>query len=337
MESTTVTIIIPTFNRAASLERTLQGCVAQSYPSRLVEIIVVNDGGTDHSASVVEKIARENQRNIRYFTQQNAGPAAARNHGIQFASGDLILFLDDDVLPQPDLIEQHVAFRKRFPDYVCQGVVFPSKETHLLDKIMCLNRFSPDIADAMDWEFASGIGNLSVPKAWLVAVGLLDPNLRVMEDLDLTFRIRKNLNKTVKVAAHAIATNQKPANYGLESQMRQHWEAGQYFIRLIRKDADLLNPAFSKQMCQTFESWLKGIPNFSPMSDVELKTILGHIKVLEAHLIPDPKNEEILTVLIPAYQQLLSYSSLEGQYQEWHRLPASGPSTCRVTHDLLAA
>lgn len=84
-------VVIPTYNRAESLTTTLQSVLAQKY--RDFEIIVVDDGSCDDSASACSKLG---DSRIKYVWQENAGPAAARNHGCRQASGQFIAYLDSD-------------------------------------------------------------------------------------------------------------------------------------------------------------------------------------------------------------------------------------------------
>src|ERR1700734_4201914 len=96
IEVNSVSIIIPTFNGASRIGHTLDALLMQT-AGRNVEILVVNDGSTDDTASVVGRYSA-----VRLISQANAGPAAARNRGASEARGTLILFTDDDCVPMPD-------------------------------------------------------------------------------------------------------------------------------------------------------------------------------------------------------------------------------------------
>jgi glycosyltransferase involved in cell wall biosynthesis len=99
-----VSVVVPTYNRAALLEETLHSIFAQTRP--VDEIIVVDDGSTDETASVC---ARQSER-VRYLRQENSGlPALARNRGIAEAKGDWIAFCDSDDLWRPDKLEVELA------------------------------------------------------------------------------------------------------------------------------------------------------------------------------------------------------------------------------------
>ncbi|MDH4230862.1 MAG: glycosyltransferase [Nitrospirota bacterium] len=93
-----VSVIIPVFNGEDFIADAVNNVLAQNYPS--LEIIVVDDGSTDSTGEIVNKLPAD----IRYFRQKNQGPAAARDWGIKDASGEFLVFLDaDDLWPENNL------------------------------------------------------------------------------------------------------------------------------------------------------------------------------------------------------------------------------------------
>lgn len=89
-----ISVILPTYNRAAFLERSIGSVLAQRLPCD--ELLVVDDGSTDNTAEVVERLAATATVAVRYLYQPNQGAAAARNSGIGAARGQLLAFLDSD-------------------------------------------------------------------------------------------------------------------------------------------------------------------------------------------------------------------------------------------------
>ncbi|MCE5332421.1 MAG: glycosyltransferase family 2 protein [Bacteroidales bacterium] len=100
-----VSIIIPAYNAEKFLEETVASAMASTYP--FLEIIIVNDGSTDNTKSVIHKIKTQYPQ-IRSFEQKNSGVAVARNLAIRKARGKYILPLDADDLITPDYIEKAV-------------------------------------------------------------------------------------------------------------------------------------------------------------------------------------------------------------------------------------
>lgn len=114
-------IVTPTFNRAAVLETALNAMLGMDGVEQC-EIIVVDDGSTDATPVVLETLAARHPGIVRYTRQPNAGPGVARNTGLGLARLARILFLDDDVFPEPGLLRAHARFLDRGFD-VSQGVL----------------------------------------------------------------------------------------------------------------------------------------------------------------------------------------------------------------------
>ena len=103
MNNPKVSVIIPVYNTEAYVEQTLRSIMGQTL--RDIELIVVNDGSTDGSLSVLERIATGDDR-IRLYTQPNKGLSQTRNAGIARARGEFIYFMDSDDLLEPDAASQ---------------------------------------------------------------------------------------------------------------------------------------------------------------------------------------------------------------------------------------
>ena len=116
MISDSLTVIIPTYNRGPVLKKALDAYKTQSAPELVREIIVVDDGSTDGTEAIVLEASKDSSFPVRYLRQSNRGPAAARNYGISEARSPIILFTDSDIVPERDLVSQHVAWHKEFPD-----------------------------------------------------------------------------------------------------------------------------------------------------------------------------------------------------------------------------
>jgi glycosyltransferase involved in cell wall biosynthesis len=109
MDSPTVSIIIPTYNRASFLRKAIQSVLQQTY--RNFEIIVVDDGSTDDT---LESIGEMHNR-VTYLYQAHKGRSAARNYGIQVSKGEYIAFLDSDDQYLPQKLELQIKFLENNP------------------------------------------------------------------------------------------------------------------------------------------------------------------------------------------------------------------------------
>lgn len=102
-----VSVIVPVYNGATMIEQCLHSILTQSYTD--LEVIVVNDGSTDDTNAICERIAQKDHR-VRLLYQKNAGVSAARNNGIAIATGEYIAFVDaDDYLAENGLAQMLVS------------------------------------------------------------------------------------------------------------------------------------------------------------------------------------------------------------------------------------
>ena len=90
-----VSIIVPVFNAGRFLNKTLESLCGQDYWE--LEILCIDDGSKDDSADIIKSFEKKDQR-VKYIPQANAGPGAARNHGIELSNGEYIVFQDADDL-----------------------------------------------------------------------------------------------------------------------------------------------------------------------------------------------------------------------------------------------
>jgi len=141
-----VSVIVPLYNVAEYIRQTMSSLLQQAL--RDVEFILIDDGSTDTTVSLIESMAATDPR-IRLTKQDNRGPSAARNHGLRLAHGDYICFVDaDDIMPHDALTVMYDAAQKynadivtgdtrRFrgektwpmPTYVKYGVTTPGPKT----------------------------------------------------------------------------------------------------------------------------------------------------------------------------------------------------------------
>ncbi|MCB8978370.1 MAG: glycosyltransferase family 2 protein [Ardenticatenaceae bacterium] len=115
----TISIIIPTYNRKVFLYETLDSLTRQNFPAAHFEVIVVDDGSTDETSSVIDETF---PFALRYFWQENQGDAEARNLGAKQSEADILVFLDDDILVEPDYLEQLAKIHGSSTNKIVVGV-----------------------------------------------------------------------------------------------------------------------------------------------------------------------------------------------------------------------
>lgn len=180
-----ISVIMPTYNHAHFLGDALQSALKQSY--RAIEIIVVDDGSTDHTRAVVERFGER----VRYLWQENRGLASARNRGILAARGEYIALLDADDFWEPTYLEtvQRVLASQPTLGAVYTGLQFVNSKGERLTQ-RCVTTVPSDqlYERLLDGEFFAPSAVL-IRRACFTAVGLFDEALRASEDWDMWLRV----------------------------------------------------------------------------------------------------------------------------------------------------
>jgi len=107
-------IIIPCYNTAKNIGRTLQAFIEQTQPAKAYEIIVIDDCSTDQTVAEIRK-KMEAPQLVFLQNKRNSGPAYTRNRGIDQATGEIIIFSDGDTVPGERYVEKHLQTHARYP------------------------------------------------------------------------------------------------------------------------------------------------------------------------------------------------------------------------------
>jgi GT2 family glycosyltransferase len=194
MTEPAVSVVIPTYNRRRQLEQTLAGLARQTYSRDLFETIVVSDGSTDDTEEYLA--SGDLPLRVVAVTQPNAGPAAARNHGVGIARGQLIVFIDDDIVPAPGCLARHVERHDPLDDdRVVVGPMLDPPDHEMSPWIdweqrmlykqyegMVAGRFEPSPR-----QFYTG--NASIARRHVLAAGGFNTSFRRAEDIELAYRL----------------------------------------------------------------------------------------------------------------------------------------------------
>ena len=111
METPLISVIIPAYNAAKTIERTLQSALAQSYPN--FELLVIDDGSED---ATLEVVSRFHDPRLQVFACEHQGLAASRNRGLARASGDYCALLDADDLWTVDKLASQLKALQQHPE-----------------------------------------------------------------------------------------------------------------------------------------------------------------------------------------------------------------------------
>lgn len=118
----TISLIIPTYNRAASLKRALESALNLDYPPAGYEIIVVDNGSADATAAVVQDVRNHSvTHKIIYIREERLGLQKARHAGVRAAKGDILIFTDDDATFAPSWLHAYTQGFAAHPEMVAAG------------------------------------------------------------------------------------------------------------------------------------------------------------------------------------------------------------------------
>jgi glycosyltransferase involved in cell wall biosynthesis len=208
-----ISVVIATYERSDLLLRCVDALLAQTLPATRFEIVIVDDGS---SRAIREQVmtALSTRRRLRraptlrfLWLPMNRGPAAARNHGILAARGEVIAFTDDDTVPRPDWLQAGLAAIAHGADAVAGTVEVPLPAVP--------TDYERDAAGLSNAGFVTA--NCFVRRELLAAVGGFDERFRCAwrEDTDLCFRLRAS--GAIVRASHAarVVHPVRPARWGV--------------------------------------------------------------------------------------------------------------------------
>ena len=200
-----LSIIIASYNRAESLLMFLQELSHQVVPDSVDwEVVIVDNNSTDGTKSAIAPLVEENPQRYKYLLEGRQGKSIALNTGLRAATGEILVFTDDDCMPDPKWL---ATIAREFTSDLSLGVL--GGRVELFDKqdrpVTIRNFPDPTLIESRDQLFLFLIGaNMSIRRKVLDTVGEFDPFLgpgsrigAVMEDLDLLYRVFREKFKIV--------------------------------------------------------------------------------------------------------------------------------------------
>jgi GT2 family glycosyltransferase len=197
------TIQLCTYNRATVLARVLDACFEQTVPDDAYEVVLVDDGSSDETPDIVERARARANCSFTAMRQPNSGLAKSRNAGIGPAAGEQIIFIDDDVIPLPNFVEEHLRAHARDPAAIVRGGAIEVENLDVLPTpIWSIRNYSGNYF----WTT-----NVSVPLATIRAIGGFNEAFSEYgwEDIDVGLRLRE---RGVRAVFHpkALVYHYKP-------------------------------------------------------------------------------------------------------------------------------
>jgi glycosyltransferase involved in cell wall biosynthesis len=179
-----VSVIVPAYNQSRYVEAAVRSALTQTCDD--LEVVVVDDGSTDDTSSVVQAIA---DPRLRYVYQENRGLSGARNTGIRHARGEFLTFLDADDLFLPDKLEVLLAAFARRPELglVAGQAILVDQDGRRIGEIF--DRPLPDDPSDLLLGNPLHVGSVLLRKSWQARIGYFDEALRSYEDWDYWLRL----------------------------------------------------------------------------------------------------------------------------------------------------
>ena len=219
MSEVAISVVVPTRDRAESLDACLTALAAQSFDAGGVEVIVVDDGSREPVAPRLD--AWRTRLAISDVRTTGAGPAAARNAGSAAAGGAYLAFTDDDCVPDPGWLHALLTALRRKPGALVGGrtvnllTASPAPEASQLIADVAYDYYNADPENA---RFFSS-NNLACEAATFRGLGGFDPAFRTSEDRDLCDRWRAS-GRALVFAPDALVGHAH--RMGLAGFARQH-------------------------------------------------------------------------------------------------------------------
>ena len=311
MSKIQLSVIIPTYNRKEILKSSIDALFAQTISSYKYEIIVVDDGSYDGTEEMMQSIRGHAAISLRYFKQEKKGPAAAKSIGIKNSKGKIVLFINDDIIATPFLINEHIKSHKKNPDKKIAVLGYatwhPSlKITPFMD---WLENGGPQFdysgidSDKTGWKRFYTC-NISLKKDFLLTNGLFDEDFphASYEDIELGYRLAK---KGLMVLYNKNATGY---HYHKINSILKYCE---YRRKIIGKSHWLF---YQKPPELNFSEERKIFNSLSPKIQKRIKKIIKITREIEHIIISYPLvySEELKKSLYAYYQILTDHYSLRG-------------------------
>lgn len=237
-----LSIVIPTYNRSRQLEACLRLLAAQTASPERYEVVVVDDGSEDDTQDVLARL--KTPYRLRFERQENQGEAAARNRALELVAGHICLFIDDDILAEPGLVEAHIRAHAAGPVVGIghlslemaakrRGGLMRQFEVSWNEHYEALGagRTQPTFEDCYS-------GNLSVPTELTRNVGGFDATLPRSCDIELGLRLQR---AGVPLRYLPDASAAQRYEKGLEALLRDFDAGGLAAVTLWRRHPELLS------------------------------------------------------------------------------------------------
>jgi len=309
-----ISIITPSYNRVDELKHLYISLQEQSVDLNLFEFIISDDGSTDSTEDIVKQWQSESPFKIKFITQENQGPGAARNHGLEHSEGELILFIDSDCEAHPDWIK--TIYEEYLNDsFDAYGGPDAAKDDFtVLQKAIDFAMTSffttggmRGHSEKMMAKFFPRTHNMGIKRSVYEKVGGFG-SLRHGQDIEFSNRIRKS-GARIKFLINAVVYHRRRTS--LRQFFKQVFNWGVARVNLGKIDSSMLEPIhFLPAIASFIGIFLLGAVFYSK---VEMNYFLllvlvplGFISILGSFKKGDIRVFPLLLIVIPA--QIIGYA-----------------------------
>jgi len=286
-DSPTISVIIPTHNRQASLKRLLESLEGQTYLLEQMEVIVIADGCNDTTVEMLKSY--HGPLALRFSDQPGKGAAIARNQGAAIAKGSLLLFLDDDIDPTSHLVEVHVHAHRQ-PNQVVIGYLPPLLSNppsffHIQLRAWWEEKFQAMHKPGHRYTFEDLLsGNFSLDAELFNRVGGFDTAFRFHEDYELGVRLLE-AGADFMIEMNACGQHRDEAA-DLDRSLRRKRDEGAADVLFGRRHPEVMHRLglfrFGQPNSRLEQVKVRIIFRFQGLCDILVGTLRWSLDVMEA-------------------------------------------------------
>ena len=233
MSDPSISVVVPVYNAQRTLANCLEALLAQDYPDHLVQIIAVDNNSTDRSAQIARSYP------LTFLERKDKQSSyAARNLGLQNATGDIVLFTDSDCVARPDWISKFLTVFDD-PDVVgAGGRIDDAAPTNEVERFYCeVQPLRNGQKLAPDHYVSLVTANAAYRRTTLSEVGGFDERFETGGDISLSWRVQElGLGRICIVPNAVVVHHHRNTLNGMYRQFRRHGYGSMLLTRLHRDD-----------------------------------------------------------------------------------------------------
>ena len=235
-----ISIITPSYNRAHELKYLLKSLEKQNIDHNIFELIISDDGSSDNTKDLIKRWKNKSLFKIRYISQKNQGPGAARNHGLKNSQGELIVFIDSDCEAHPNWLKIIIDHYNKNDFDACGGPDSSKDDFTILQKAIDYSMTSffttggmRGHSENMIAKFYPRTHNMAIKRSIYENLGGFG-SLRHGQDIEFSNRIRKS-GARIKFIKDAIVYHRRRTSLKQFYKQVFNWGVARINLSIIDK------------------------------------------------------------------------------------------------------